>query len=204
MRAWSVVLAVCVCSACELAFGIDAAPPWRGDPGSSLQEWIFITGGGGGAGVYFEPDGAWANTYGAPMAVFAAGAWIDGGGLSADGAWSGSFSQYWIPNDPFTPAQGKQMRIQMVWKDVAPAASVQDVAGSPWACDSFFDIFLLDGWVLSVQDWSAPSHGEAEMVQITAGGLLDGVTIDTLIVPEPASLSALVLGALALLRRRGR
>lgn len=201
-------------------------PPWRGEPGTTVQEWEFV-----GQGPVWSPDGSLNdNPYGVATAAPEAGLlpqWLPSfegrtGVLQFDGPFALVFE---VDNDP-KPLPFKRIRIQTTYWSAQDfplihgpdGMNVQyvDAGGNPVCfnseCDptgqSWLDGEPGDHWYTHVFDIVLPFNPPHERIEVlwNASDLspyyVDQVVIDTQCVPEPASLSLLVLGAAALLCRR--
>ncbi len=195
-----------------------ANPPvlsWdRGDEGSTFQEWYFST----DEDTPPAPDAA-DNPYGTPLLhVDTDHGWydsIDGG----QGVWalSGEIDIV-IDNNPVQNPY-KEIRIELVWKPEG-----LDPAGAPFNKSIFlpdeplvavtpFDYMHLtryendpdtSGWIHTWYDITIWPNPPREWITIKGNILVDSIIIDTICVPEPATIALLTLGSLCTLRARRR
>ncbi len=120
-----------------------------------------------------------------------------------------------IWNDP-TPREEKKVQIQLTWAPQDgmptpfPIIGVTDI--QPFGLDNSMitepveisTILLGGGWTHSTYAFSIFPNPEYEVFRIGGDIYVDELVIDTYCVPEPASLSLLVLGGLSLMTRRRR
>ncbi|OHB75808.1 MAG: hypothetical protein A2W31_04320 [Planctomycetes bacterium RBG_16_64_10] len=185
-------------------------PPWRGQPGTTFEEWVFST-----PNPETPPDMVY-NPYGVPIAEVSPGPgqdWMDLWG-GHQGIWplSGTI-ELDIPNLP-EPNPLKDIWVQLTW-----AKQLENSTPDIWELDSGVHGSLVSEVVLGPTGHPAPNdlwfhstyqirlypNPSSETVKIDGTLLVDQVVIDTrCTVPEPSSLSIalLALGGLALVRRR--
>ena len=195
---------VILCTAVILGAGstafADLVPPWRGDDGSTFQQWDFST------NNPTPPPDVVDNPYGTPLLrVTSIGDWIPG-----PGAWplSGEIDVY-IPNWPELRPE-KEIWLQLTWKatDVDPFLPNEPLIGvAPFTSMNIFhmeDQDLGNGWVhtpFKINIWPNPFE---EWITIKGDILVDQLTIDTICIPEPATLALLGIGGLITLIRKRR
>jgi len=214
------VLTICLISVTALlATNVradDFAPPteWvRGDPLSTAMEWEFLTDANGHTG----PDGDTVATVPAPtgsgtVSIYGGSFGIDpiwsiGDG---DGQWSGPanepiFMEFQIENwEDIEPV--KFLRIQVTYGGPTPSISsigaihqTDPVTIVPTGTTSFSTNQILFEYEIHPNPFF-----ELFELEIPVGGSVDQVVVDTISMPEPATLSLLALGGLAALRRRRR
>lgn len=195
-------------------------PPWRGQPGSTFQEWTFATNANPAAPTIDQ------NGYGDPVATidfqppYGTG-WKDtlpGVYGSKQGWWdiaTGSIVLS-IPNTGLTgPGTYKEIWIQLTyWRDINDAPSVLvDLPGAVQTFGNDPDQLIElgpvgGGWYYDLTKWRVEPNPLEEVIVITGapfmGSQIDQIVVDTICVPEPASLAGLACLAVVLLRRRGR
>lgn len=212
MRSMSVTLALLlVVSGYTAAVADDIYPPaWRGQPGSTMQEWLFSNS---------IPDPIADinnNPYGNPIAHPRPGTgqeWVDEWG-GRQGIWplSGTIL-FDIPNTP-VPNPYKEIWVQITWAKQVTSSTPGVVAflpGGPDIASTLVREIPLaptgalspsDMWYHSTYKIRIEPNPAFEHVYITGTLLVDQVVIDTICVPEPATLAMLGLGGLVMIRRR--
>ena len=176
-------------------------PPWRGDEGSTFQEWTFSS-----PETNPPPDNV-DNPYGEPLLNVGAYWFDDINGRQ--GAWglSGKIDVY-IPNRP-QPFEWKWIWLQLTWKPAelcpdpfVPDEPVVSVTPFEFMVMEREDVIMADGWVFTVFYIDMSPNPLEEWITITGDILVDELIIDTICIPEPAMIFLLGLGGLALLRKR--
>lgn len=184
-------------------------PPWRGHERWTYAQWEFNNPGDPTLppGHYSQPD-QWQNPFGPPTVnVF------PGPGMEwmpeyegRPGVWplSGEM-EFVILNFP-EPLPEKRIWVQVTFQN-QPGGTGGILESNPpsasWETISF--ITLPDGWLHQTIEIVIRPNPEFEVLRLFGDINVDEVVIDTICIPEPASLSLLALTApLALLRRRRR
>jgi hypothetical protein len=191
------------------AFGEDLnPPPWRGQDGTTLAGWEFGT-----SDPNPLPD-VLVNPYGTATAAMYPGVgqeWWDIWG-GRQGVWplSGT-SEFGIDNRP-EPLPYKDIWVQVTWAPQAPdtlpyvweklsgveASLVNEIQLEPTLEPPPADDF----WYHSTYLIHLEPNPDFEVVRVDGAIMVDEIVIDTICIPEPASLALLGLGGLALLRRK--
>ena len=221
MKRLSVLFALTVLLLASVgAYALDLnLPPWAGEPGSTWAIWEFSN-----DNVTPVPD-VGENIYGAPSVSVYPGfgdvwqsVWGEMGGV-----WplSGAIEVH-IPNNP-VENERKLIQIQLTWAarlsmpNIYPVVTIEAERVNGQAIQPE-DITLLSTDEVVLGSTNEPNDGEfwyhttylygivqnTVMEKITVSGsiMVDELVIDTICVPEPATVGLLALGALALLRRR--
>ncbi len=198
------------------AIAHDLFPPlWRGQPGSTFQEWTFDTDANPAAPTLLN------NPYGAPAATITVGAF--GAGWQQQLPGLGSQTGYWdigdaiegaqivldIPNRPVQDLY-KEIWVQVTsYVDINQAPLVSVPGATLLGSDQAIVEQVPEGgsWVLDLTKWRIEPNPSQEQIVLSAipmfGATIDQIVVDTICVPEPATLLTLVVGGIALLRRRG-
>ena len=202
----SLMLMLCVCPALGTALPGPGEPPaggqyppeWRGQDGTTWAVWEFSTDDPN------PPFDQGSNPYGETSLTAAPAngqVWedvYDG----AQGVWplSGTITVE-IDNRP-EPLPEKWILIELIWQpEVGGAFSVLE-QDSGIQGTLVLDETINDTWRRSVYEIILPLNPPHETILIT-GIRVDRLSIDTICIPEPATLCLLAVGAsLALLRRR--
>jgi len=188
-----------------------AMPVWRtcppGQPPTTYQQWTFDDADNPALPEFFN------NQYGTPMAGLSTTqvppdyfGWLDVVN-GRQGVWAGEPLNITltIPNRD-EPDEYKEIWLEMDfmqtlgWINVTPSpvcGSVEEI---------FRDISLVDlQWSRLIIGWRIEPNPSEETICIGitgTGGLVDYITVDTICIPEPATVTLLGLGTLALLRRK--
>jgi hypothetical protein len=186
-------------------------PEWRDSPGSTYQKWTFST----------DSTSSIADSYnnlnGTPsMGNIADGRWLAQVG-SQLGVWEAKSMNFYIPNDTTKPET--TYRIEMVWDVQAsgyPALHVYVGSGADTA--SAIEATIIENslipnswrWQYTIFEITAPTCTSTPAIFFKAEFTdfsritpiyVDEVVIDTISVPEPATLLFIGLGSL-LIRRK--
>ena len=215
MRRIHIYLAVAMLA--SVAFSMTAVkaddlypPPWRGQSGTTFEEWQFST-----PNPITPPEPGYVNPWGVPSAHAYPGTgqyWVDSWG-GHQGMWplSGTV-EITIPNRP-EPYPYKDIWVQLTW-------AKQVSSSTPVVWDLLHNVqgTIIHNVVLGPTGYPAPNdlwyhttfkiHLEpnpaSEIVKIDGTLVLDQVVIDTICAPEPTTIGLLGIGAMLVLRRRSR
>jgi hypothetical protein len=184
----------------------DLVPPWRGEEGSTYQQWDFS------ADDRTPPpeEGNVYNPYGngPQLRVDTPFDWyqvID----SASGVWplSGEIDVY-IPNRQL-PLDQKDIWIQLIWKqanlDPDPFLPDEPIVGvTPFDSMTMSreDLRGREDWTHSQFKIEIHPNPDAEWITIKGDILVDQLIIETYCIPEPATIALLGIGGLITLRRK--
>jgi hypothetical protein len=196
---------VLVLSTAAVAGAVLAGPVWRGAEGSTFQEWTFDTGATGP----MAPNAGFDNKYGPPqLMVDTPYAWSDDGGF-----WGLGKLYIHIPNTGVIDGY-KEIYIELTWKgagndDFIPNQTIICVLTNPDF--DFMEMFKKDqyqdaasGWYHSTYVIDVYPNPIEEWITIEGDILVDAVIIDTICIPEPATLLLLGAGGLGFFTRRKR
>jgi hypothetical protein len=178
-------------------------PPWqRGGDRTTYQDWNFST-----SANPTPPDVQNNNSYGIPMARIFDGGWLNYGAGNHVGVWTlfgtDSYIDVPIPNAPDHPDWNKMVWTQLTWSPSSEVGGVPIVSVDGFDSELQETIATHDGWYQSAWLTTLPYNPTFETVHITGLFISVGeLVVDTKCVPEPATLSLLALGGLALIRRR--
>ena len=193
------VLSVCLLTQ-NLFAALDLNPPlWRGDDGTTMALWEFST-----DDPTPIPD-IEHNPYGtADIEVFpAAGhAWQElYKGRSGMWPLSGRI-EIGIDNDP-NPRERKEIRVQLVWRSKGGTPSVTELDHGATA-ELIGDTIINEeyNWHHSTFQMFLFPNPDYETIQISGAIRVDELVIDTICIPEPASLLLLALPTLAYFRKQ--
>ena len=198
-----------VCTAALLTTGSTAfaitVPPWYGDDGSTYQEWGFAD-----SNLTPLPDVV-NNPYGDPLLrVTAVDEWV-----SEPGAWplSGEIDVR-IPNRQLR-LEYKEIWIQLIWqpgdRDQSPYLPDEPVVGV--TSQPMFTLLemsrtaqmdFVPGWNWSVFKVKLYPNPDIEWITIKGDIVVDHLVIDTVCIPEPASLVLFGISALITLTWKRR
>ncbi len=192
----------------------DINPPtlWqRGEPGSTFQQWEFSSDNLNPAPDFLD------NPNGTPvLTIYPAHAWEEEWG-GHSGVWplSGAL-QTEIPNNRI-PNDYKLIQIQLTWSTEVPVpvSPVFIIESDPTG-----EVTILDAETIILGPTGVPGAGpdwfhttylfeivpnpNIETITISGTIMVDELVIDTICVPEPATLSLLGAGSLLLIRRKRR
>jgi hypothetical protein len=199
---WAVLLIILIAG--ENAF---ADPPWRGEAGTTFQQWGFGT---KDMGPMLPDD--YNNVFGDPyLAVGLGNVWW------ADAEGRGGVWELWgeidivIPNQPESPPDSwKDIWIELIWKGAGNDDFKWDRPLVAIETEPLYermemvreDTYEPDQWIstlFKITVWPNPAR---EWIAIKGDIYVDQVIIDTRCVPEPATFAMVSFGALAAFRRR--
>jgi len=175
-------------------------PPWRGQPNTTFGLWEFYT-----PNPSPLPDEG-HYPFGPPsMAIY------PGVGQVWQSEWNGRTGvwplsgEIWlgIPNSPIQ-RPWKDIHIQLTWGPQAPGNTPIVMSTQPISVPGTLvqTTPLGSGWFHSVYTIRLEPNPSWEQILITGGIDVDELVVDTICIPEPATLGLLGLGLVAIWRRR--
>jgi len=202
------VLILAVAVALFVAAPASAALWWNpGDPGSTHQEWTFDDADNPAAP---EVD---QNPFGTASATISSGPYDPDPEWYADwlgrqGVWQGEEMNIWvgIPNrrleEPY-----KEIWVEVIYDGTITAAEVSPYFPTQPAVVSITSLGstitnINDDWKKIVMGWRVEPNPYSEAICMDFTGGVDSLTVDTICIPEPATICLLGLGCLLLRRRR--
>lgn len=186
-------------------------PPWRFNPGTTVQHWDFSSGPTG-----FAPDAfPLNNPYGSPfMQPSSSSTWFPSI-AGANDVWDITTGdlQFEVPNTG-NQAHQKELWLQVTYFDATgagfgPSYTVAGTTGTFTQIGGASQTILANGWTHELTKWSVASCPTLERITITGGlagvvTMIDQVVIDTqcIPVPTPGSAALLAMGGLLAVRRK--
>jgi len=174
-----------------------AAPAWRGDLGSTWQQWDFTDN-----NPTPSPDDGY-NPYNPAQMQIVGGNYQP---TVSDGAWQVSGSVYaYIPNSPDNNPH-KEIWVEVIWQPMNSSLFLPDepmVGVTPFADSSTKEVTPLAGdWYSTLFKLDLSPNPSEEYISLSGDYLVDQIVIDTICIPEPTTVLLLVCGVVPLLRRR--
>jgi hypothetical protein len=195
---------------CSLAYAADIVPPaWRTNPigsaSTTYQRWDFTT--GANPAVATEVH----NAFGNPVLTLDTGTWLQTYN-TASGVWRVLFTggvNMTIPNTgDNSPNSWKEIWLQITYRDPG-GDGLSDV---PIVTDPLYESLALvsrqalsNGYfhdVYSIILRPNPTQEDINLFSIQYAIYIDGITVETYCVPEPATIGLLTLGGLLLRRKK--
>jgi hypothetical protein len=164
-------------------------PPWRGDPGSTWEEWEFKT-----SSPLALPSGA-VNIYGTPYALVEGHDWQFSVG-AREGVWSLSgLMAIYVPNTP--ELWVKTVLLQLTYRDTpgdavtgTPDIGMVNNVGVAFPLTPTLTQVLPDGWTYCLYTGTIDPNPPFEVIGIGGDIDVDQIVIDTFC-PEPQTYGLL-------------
>jgi len=194
-------------------------PPWRNEVSTTLQWWHF----GDSRQLDIPPDEPGPLDEGPPyvtgylpstkiIEIFPDPThpeWFetDPLGSARQGIWALSGWIDVIVDNHNHPNDEKWIWVQVTWAKIDPAGTAQpafvNISPSPSEGPTFVDEYVwCANWQTTVYEWKLDWNPPDELFRLQGDIFVDQLVVDTWCLPEPATLSLLALGAMALIRRR--
>ena len=180
-------------------------PAWRGQSGTTFQQWDFlepVT-----PEQPMDPDAGWVNPNGSAQLIYYPGSttgWTQDvdrhqGVLPLSGS-----IQIDIPNFPVQNPY-KDIIVQLVWAPETPRGNPFIDEALTGEVATLVETIQLDGpWQYSKYAIHLEPNPDFEQVWISGSIFVDSVIVDTICIPEPATLALVGLGGLLIRKKRRR
>ncbi len=201
LRAGMAFVALIVLMACST----DAlsSPPWNPGPTTTHESWSFPVWNYGPV----LPDAGWDNDFGTPqLVVSTASQWSSSVGQH-NGVWTLSGEMDFIVPNYRVAQPEKDIWVEVTWKG-AGLSYLPDKPLLGIECDYDRVVIerqetpLTDGWTTTLFKLNVYPNPSTEWIVLKGDILVDSVTIDTICIPEPATLGLLIGGAFMAIRRK--
>lgn len=155
------------------------------------------------------PDAGWNNNFGTPLLVVSTSSnWNDSVG-QRNGVWTlNGEMDFIIPNYPDTTRPEKDIVVDVIWKGAGKSNFIPDKPLLGIECDydsvtiQRQDIFRSeDGFVTTRFTLNVFPNPSTEWIVLKGDIMVDSISINTVCIPEPATLSLLIGGAFMAIRR---
>lgn len=208
---WCLKLLICAAFALASTSTIQAAPIWRTDPPgqepTTYQAWFFDT---SDSPTPPEIDN---NPYGTATAEITVQGDIDGVAagwypqlLDRFGVWHAEMTSILmeIPNRPVSDDY-KEIWVEVGFRGVLVESMLIPLPGSTVISLGQEITVGPDGWRVLNIGWRVepnPEREEVYLLFLDSGASLNYVIVETICIPEPATIGLVIIGGLMLLRRR--
>jgi hypothetical protein len=180
-------------------------PPWQrsSDPNlrTTFQDWTFST-----QTNPTPPDVSVSNPYGTPSATITGGTWTavhdNHVGVWTLGVVANGYIDVVVPNAPDHRDWVKEVWTQITWAPEPEGTPTVLVDGHTGQLMETTPLPGTTGWYHSTWFTTLPYNPESETIHISGTIDVGEIVVDTRCVPEPATLSMLVLGGLGVITRR--
>jgi hypothetical protein len=175
------------------------------DPYTTSQQWSFSTWNYGPV----LPDAGWVNNNGDPLLVVSTSSNWNASVGQRGGVWTlNGEMDFIIPNYPDTTRPEKDIWIDVVWKGAGKSSFIPDKPLIGIECD--YDSVTIqredilrsdDGFTTTRFTLNVFPNPSTEWIVLKGDIMVDSISIDTICIPEPATLSLLLGGAFMAIRR---
>jgi len=184
------------------------APSWSGQDGTTFQQWSFSEGSANPSPDVFPAP---INPFGTPQLSVYGSEWSDNRD-GHQGVWTfsdfGSVVLVDIPNNPVSKPV-KEIWVELIWEAASLSSFIPDqpIIGV-WADD--FEKQLMGeqqiggNWRASLYKITIWPNPSAEQITINGDIHLDQIVVDTICIPEPATMLLLGLGVIFGLKPKKR
>jgi hypothetical protein len=205
IRVSAITFMVILSAAVSAGARVFPAPSWSGNAGTTFQQWSFSDGSANPSPDVFPAP---SNPYGSPQLSVYGSQWSDN--LDGhQGVWTfssfGSGVLVNIPNNPVSQPV-KEMQVELIWEAASISAFIPDqpIIGV-WA-DNFQkqltgEESIGGNWKASLYKISIWPNPSAEQITINGDIRLDQIIVDTICIPEPATMALFVASALYAAKR---
>ena len=190
---------------------VDLAPSWRGDDRTTYQNWTFDD----SSSPVTLSNAAGSASAEITVGEFGSGWWLDGLelGQETSGYWDigGIDGEIVLDIDNFQDGEYKLISLQITYYEAIGGKPVIDmIPGATQYEEENWQEVIVDSdqlgvWKVWQSTWMMmpnPSHEQIILIGDPSGTIIDQVIVDTICVPEPATLGLLMMGGLALLKKR--
>ena len=206
----TILISVCFVSQ-TFSHTVDLAPSWRGEARTTYQKWTFDD----PSPIVPFPNGAGDAIAEITVGQFGSGWWFNELELGQEttGYWDigGIDGSIVLDVDNFRDGEYKLISLQITYYEAIGGAPVVDMipGATPYEEANWQEVIVdsdqLGVWKVWQSTWMMmpnPAFEEIIIMGDPAGSIIDQIIVDTICVPEPATLGLLIMGGVALLKKR--